>query len=364
MSAEIRIDLDALKANWTYLNQLTNKANCAAAVKANAYGLGLAPITHALHDAGCDTFFVALAEEGIALKKLLPEATIYVLNGPDEKLTLKLTETGLYPVLNSLDQVLRWKTHLSPKQSSECALHLDTGMARLGLSATEIGQLADEPTLIDGLNIKLVMSHLADADRPQDQMAEQQRQRFDAARTKLNLQHLPASLANSAGIFHGEKFHYNMVRPGLALYGGAPLQTMGQTEPNPMQPVVTVRAQIIQTRVVEKGDPIGYGAAFRATDKSLIATCAIGYADGYPRALSHQGVACLEDQKVPVVGRISMDLTTLDVSNIPNAKAGDWVTFLGGPISIDDVAAKAGTATYELLTGLSSRIPRIYEGAH
>lgn len=355
MSAEIRIDLDALKANWTQLNQLTNKANCAAAVKANAYGLGLEQVALALSEAGCNTFFTALADEGVALKNTLPDATIYVLNGPEKNTTQQLIETGLLPVLNSLDQVSLWKT----ENGGACALHFDTGMARLGLSEAEIAEAESDPTILEGLDLKLVMSHLADADRPQDAMAEQQRARFDLARERLNLTHLPASLANSAGIFHGTDFHYDMVRPGLALYGGAPIQTQA----NPMRPVVTMRAQILQTRTVQKNDPVGYGAAFRAQDKSLIATCALGYADGYPRALSHQGVACLGETQVPVVGRISMDLITLDVSQVPTAKAGDWVTFLGGPITLDNLAAKAGTAAYEILTGLSPRIPRIYEGA-
>lgn len=355
MTAEICIDLSALKANWTKLNQLTNKANCAAAVKANAYGLGLEPVARALSDAGCNTFFVAMAEEGVALRKLLPNATIYVLNGPEKNIISELQEYALSPVLNSLDQIRLWKA----AKGGKCALHLDTGMARLGLSEVEITQLESDPTLLEGIDLQLIMSHLANADRRQDEMAQQQRARFEAARARLGLTRLPASLANSAGIFHGEDFHYDMVRPGLALYGGTPIQT----EANPMQPVVTVRAQILQTRTVEKDEPVGYGAAFHAADKSLIATCAIGYADGYPRALSHQGHACLENKPVPVIGRISMDLVTLDVSDVPTAKAGDWVTFLGNGITVDDLAAKAGTAAYEILTGLSPRIPRVYEGA-
>lgn len=355
MTAEIRIDLAAVKANWTYLSELADKAHCAAAVKANAYGLGLEPVTRALSDAGCDTFFVALADEGVALRNTLPDATIYVLNGPEKNCINELQKYALSPVLNSINQIKLWKD----AGGGKCALHLDTGMARLGLSDAEITQLESDPSLIDGIDIQLVMSHLANADRRHDDMPHHQREKFDAARARLALTHLPASLSNSAGIFHGEAFHYDMVRPGLALYGGCPIQT----EANPMQPVVTMRAQILQTRTVEKHEPVGYGAAFRAPKQCLIATCALGYADGYPRALSHQGVACLEDTPVPVIGRISMDLVTLDISQVPNAKAGDWVTFLGNGITVDDLAAKVGTAAYEILTGLSPRIPRVYEGA-
>lgn len=355
MSAEIHINLGALKRNWRRLNEMSGPAVCGAAVKANAYGLGLSQTVLALAEAGCEAFFVALPQEGKIAKEASENAHVFVLNGPlpgsDESGFIR--DHNLIPVLNSIAQIEDW-TNAGGEAS---ALHIDTGMARLGLPPAEVDTLASAIEQIKAADIRMVMSHLAAADRPYDEMADIQKQRFDEARAKLGLGDLPASLANSAGIFRGAEFHYDMVRPGLAIYGGAPLQ--GQE--NPMEPVVTVRAQIIQTRWVDDGEPVGYGAAYRAQGKTRIATCALGYGDGYPRALSHQGDAYIDDHHAPIVGRISMDLITLDVTHAPTAKEGSWVTFIGGPISVDQVAHKAGTAPYEILTNLSRRIRRVYQ---
>ncbi len=354
--ALLTIDLGALQDNWRTMRTHAGPARCGAAVKADAYGLGLTRAGQALFEAGCDCFFVSQAEEGAALRPHVGASDIYVLNGVREPaLPLHASHT-LKPVLNSLNDISLWKQAGSPLPA---AVHIDTGMARLGLSPSEVKTLITDPSWKDGVRFDCVMSHLSSADLPASPVNAEQKRNFDAARASLGLMDIPASLANSAGILLGDDYHYDLVRPGLALYGANPLHTA----PSPVRQTVRLEAQIVQIRHVDAKSTVGYGAAHTASKATRIATIPVGYGDGYPRTLSHVAVADLAGYRVPVIGRISMDLITLDVGAVPEAVAqlGARVTLIGGPVDIGHLAQQAGTVSYELLTNLSRRIARRYE---
>ncbi|MBT7635867.1 MAG: alanine racemase [Rhodospirillaceae bacterium] len=350
--AILEIDLAALAANYEILKQRAAPAECAAVVKADAYGLGADRVAPVLAAAGCKTFFVAHMAEGIALRQTLGgHAAIYILNGilPGTEGDFRAHE--LRPVLNSLEQLEHW--------TGAAALHLDTGMNRLGLSPDDAAALAAAPGWLENIDLRLVVSHLACADEAGHEMNEQQRQLFDRLRATLPAR--PASLANSSAIFLGPGYHYDLVRPGIALYGGNP--TPGAA--NPMRQVVRLAGKIIQVREIDTPQSVGYGATHRATGPRRIATVPVGYADGYLRSLSGQGMGCLAGVSVPIVGRVSMDLITLDVTDVPMqaARAGAVVDLIGGDgDTVDEVAARAGTIGYEILTSLGRRYHRQYVG--
>lgn len=374
-AAILTIDLGAVVANWRLLrDRLRPGAGLGAAVKANAYGLGAREVTAALAEAGCRSFFVATIEEGIEVRAVLAAGTeaaarsaaVYVLNGPLRGADEALIAHRLTPVLNSLDDVTAWSAAARRREARlPAALHVDTGMARLGLPADELARLVDDPDLLAGIAPVLVMSHLACADQPEHPLNERQRQALGRALAALTPVLAPArplvSLANSAGIFLGHAYHFDLARPGAALYGVQPLAG----GPNPMRPVVTLRARILQVRTVAPPATVGYGATYAVVQPSRIATVAVGYADGYLRSLSNRGRATVGAFEVPLIGRVSMDLITVDVSAVPAAIAcpGACVELIGASQTVDSVAERAGTIGYEILTALGSRYARVYRAA-
>ena len=365
--AVLTIDLAALRANWGALNAASGLAECAGVIKADAYGLGIEQIAHALVDEGCKTFFVATLTEARIVRLAHPPARIFVLDGLLPGAAAHYTGFDLCPCLSSLDEVREWAAWCDATgRRLPAALHIDTGMHRLGLSAAELDQLVGpEGSLLARFELVLVMSHLACADVRGHPLNELQLQRFRAMRAKLPP--APASLANSGGVFLGPDYHFDLVRPGIALYGGRAFEG----HENPMHWVVRLQARILQVRNVKAGDSIGYGATFTAERDSRVATLACGYADGFLRALSGPTgrpgpVGYIGEHQVPVVGRVSMDLITVDVTGVPERAAcrGAWVEVLGARTTIDDLTDMAGTIGYELLTRLGRRVHRIYaEGA-
>jgi alanine racemase len=363
-TAVLTIDLDALAANYRHLRDLAAPAECAAVVKADAYGIGVAYAAPALWRAGCRTFFVATVTEAECLRGLLPEAVIYVFGGLLPSTAETFHAIGVRPVLNSAAEIREWAGYCARiGEKLPCAVHIDSGMNRLGLSAKEVDTVAQTSDLWSALALSLVMSHLACADDATHTKNESQRRLFDSLRA-----HLPkalTSLANSAGILLGPDFAYDLVRPGIALYGGHP-QRRG---PNPFRRVVHLKGRILQVRDVRPGETIGYGATRTMKRPSRIATVAVGYADGLFRALStkdgEDGLhVYIGPDAAPILGRVSMDLITIDVTGVPEALAqrGEWVELLGPNVSAHELAAHAGTIDYEVLTSLGPRAVRHYIG--
>ncbi|MFC4351659.1 alanine racemase [Fodinicurvata halophila] len=351
----LTIDLEALQANYRRLAQAAAPARCAAVVKADAYGLGLDRVAPALAEAGANTFFVALPEEGMRLRSLLPDVTIYVLSGFFEGAETDYAEYQLRPVLNSLPDIERYR-RLTIETALPAALHLDTGMSRLGLSRAEWHRLQEDPELVQGLDLRLFMSHLACAEDREAPLNTTQQERFRQARAFLP--DIPASLANSSGIFLGPDYGFELVRPGVALYGANPTPGLE----SPMRPVVRLSVRILQVREIDSGESVGYGATYTADAPRRVATIAAGYADGVHRALSSTGRAWIGGYELPFLGRVSMDLISLDVSNLPEALAqqGQSVDLLGPDQDIDSLAGQAGTIAYEMLTSLGRRYHRQY----
>lgn len=351
----LTVDLDAVRENWRMLKGMVGPtAECAATVKADAYGLGMERIAPVLAGAGCRTFFVAAIDEGIALRHLVPDARIFVLNGPFPGTGRDFLEHRLVPVLNAREQVEAWTTG----GGGDAAIHVDTGMSRLGMSHDELAAVAAVPEAVAALNPILLMSHLACAEDGESEMNAGQLARFLEARRLLPA--VPASLANSSGIFLGPGYHFDMVRPGAALFGVAP--RAGQ--PNPMRQVVRLQGKIVQLRDVDRPMTVGYGATHRVTGRGRVATVAVGYADGFPRSLSNRGCGHVGGVRVPLVGRVSMDLITFDVSEAPPeaVRPGAMIDLIGCENPVDAVAEQAGTIGYEILTSLGRRYCRHYIG--
>lgn len=358
-TAVLTIDLDAVAANYRLLRERLGAVPCAAVVKADAYGLGLAPVVRRLLAEDCDTFFTATLDEGVAARAVAPAATIAVLAGLGPREAPALVEHGLVPVLNDLGQIEAWRDEARRLERALAAMvHIDTGMNRLGLDARETARLIAEPDRLGGLDLRLWISHFACADEPYHPLNATQIERFRSVRR--HLPPAPASLANSSGVFLGEGAHGDLARPGAALYGLRP--TAGRR--NPLARVVTLAARVLKVRRVEPGTTVGYGATHAMPEGGRVATIALGYADGYLRHLSNRGTVQVGEQTVPVVGRISMDLTTIDVSALaPGTPAeGDWVTVIGERQSPDQVAEAAHTIGYEILTSLGRRYVRHYLG--
>jgi alanine racemase len=361
-SAILTIDLGALVANWLRLREMSQRAECAAVVKADAYGLGMEQAASALSRAGCKTFFVATIAEAGSLRALLPDATIYVLGGLLTNTAPLFQLHNLRPVLNSEAEVKEWAEYCAASgQPLPAAIHIDSGMNRLGLSALEVDAIAPVASLWKMFELSLIMSHLACSDEVGHPKNERQRKIFDALRAKLPS--APASLANSAGILLGRQHHYDMVRPGIAIYGGRPQQTGD----NPFQPAVTLFGRILQVRDVVSGETIGYGATRTLKRPTRIAVVAVGYADGIFRALStrddKEGLSVfIGGHAAPILGRVSMDLITVDVTTIPGdiARRGEWVELIGPNVSAQAMAHHAGTIDYEILTNLGTRALRRY----
>ena len=360
----LTIDLAAIEANWRTLVRELLTVECAAVVKANAYGLGLEPVTATLAKAGCKTFFVADIAEARAVRSRVAEAAIYVLNGFAVDWGDALIEVNARPVINSTTELAEWDAFVSAHSwRGGAALHIDTGMHRLGISPDEAAALAPRAQT-ENHGIALVMSHLACADTPDHPLNAAQIKLFRELRMLYS--GIPASLANSSGIFLGDTAHYDLARPGAALYGVNP--TPGK--PNPMQSVVELTGRILQIRNVERDATVGYGATWTAKRPTRIAVVALGYADGLVRAGGGSderpgGAAIIAGHRCPIVGRISMDLLCADITDIPagTVHRGDHATLIGGDIGVDEVAAAAGTIGYEILTRVGPRCHLVYRGA-
>lgn len=364
----LEIHLDRLR--WNYLSlqkRLKKGTDCAAVVKADAYGLGAAPVVTELYKANCRHFYVAHASEGIvvrdALNSLAPhgekgkpggksgDAQIYVLHGPRGVPAEEFSQAGLIPVLNTPQDIEHWAGFARKTEKRQPALlHFDTGMNRLGLAA-----LPDK-TMLQQLDIRYVMSHLACADEPDHPKNGEQLNAFKRLTAALGLP-CRLSLANSAGIFLGADYHFDQARPGCALYGINPATT-GQ---NPMQGVVTLKTRVLQTRDAGKGETVGYGASYKVSIPSKLATISAGYADGILRSFAKSGAVFIHGQRCPVVGRVSMDLLVVDVTKTV-CSVNDWAEIVGEHQSVDAVAAAAGTIGYEILTALGHRYKRAYLG--
>ena len=353
--AVLTVDLGALAGNYRRLRRAAAAAAVAGVVKADGYGLGAPAVADALWQAGCRSFFVAQLEEGRALRAALPAARIHVLNGLPAGTEDAPRAARLIPVLNQTDELARYgglARRLGERLPA--ALHLDTGMCRLGFDRAELERL--DRRLLEPLDLVLVMSHLAIAEEPDHPLNPTQRACFEELRR--NLPAAPASLANSSGIFLGPAFHYDLCRPGVALYGVNPVPARA----NPMAPVVTLEAPVLQVHAVEAPGTVGYGATYPTRPGMRIATVPVGYADGYPRSAGHRATARIGEHRVPLAGRVSMDLITLDVSDLPAeaVRPGTMATLIGGPDGVDELAAAAGTIGYEVLTRLGSRFARRY----
>jgi alanine racemase len=355
----VEIDLSGIVANWRSLAARVAPADCAAVVKADGYGLGAPQVSAALTAAGCRRFFVATLDEGIALRKELPgSCEIAVLNGPLPGSAEEFVFHQLIPVLNEPGQIADWTSIARRHDRLSAMLHVDTGMARLGLTLRECEALADDLLRQSGIRWCALISHLACADQPAHPLNDLQLTRFAAIRERFD--GLPASLAASSGIFLGREFHLDFVRPGAALYGINPQPGT----PNPMRQIVRLKGRILQVRELDAGEPVGYGAAHVMERPGRLATVAVGYADGWRRSLSQRGSGCLGGKRLPLLGRVSMDLVVFDVSAAdPSlARPGGFVELLDDQYGVDAMAADAGTIGYEILTALSRRSHRVYRG--
>jgi alanine racemase len=359
VSTLITIDLDALTANYRYCRDRVGPASCAAVVKADAYGLGLARIAPALFSAGCRQFFTATHGEGVALRALLPNADVYVFEGVTALSAGAFREHGLVPVLITPGQSADWAARARREgRALPAVLDIDTGMTRLGFGRQELQQLLAHGADLDGLDIRYVMTHLACADERGSARVGEQLQRFDELRRLLPP--APTSIGNSAGSLLGAASCGDMARLGIALFGGNPYLD----ERHPAEPVLRIQSSILQLREISEPTPVGYGSTWTAPPGARIATVGTGYADGYPWSLGNRGVAAVGGHRVPVVGRVSMDLITLDVTGVPDAlvQPGCLVDLIGPEVSLEEVAERAGTINYEILTRLSQRARRLYIG--
>jgi alanine racemase len=360
----LTVDLGAIEANWRALARELLTVECSAVVKANAYGLGLEAVTAALRLAGCKTFFVADIAEARRVRSRAAEATIYVLDGFTPDWSDAFIEINARPVINSTTELAEWDAFVAARAwRGGAALHVDTGMNRLGIAIDEAAALAPR-TQNENHGIALLMSHLACAENPNHPLNATQINVF----RELHMLYpgIPASLANSSGIFLGSSAHYDLARPGAALYGVNP--TPGR--PNPQKNVVELTGRILQIRVVDRDQTVGYGATWTAKRTTRIAVVALGYADGLLRAGSGTderpgGAAIVAGKSCPIVGRISMDLVCIDITGLPEGAIhrGDPATLIGPDLPIDEVAASAGTIGYEILTRLGPRSHLVYRGA-
>jgi alanine racemase len=358
-AARVTIDTGAIVRNWQALTALSGEAETGAVLKADAYGLGAEPVARALCRAGCRTFFVASIAEGAKLRAAAPQARIFVLSGFWPGWEAPLVAANLIPVLASPEQLAAFR---AMGRDHAFALGFDTGMNRIGFTAAEASSLAamaEKPVM--------VMSHLACADERNHPLNIRQRESFQEVRRCF--EGVESSLASSGAIFLGSDYHYDLTRPGIALYGGESISG----EANPMQPVVHAEARILQIRQVKAGEFVSYGATHKLDRDSRLAIVGAGYADGWQRSLSGSGVklrravprgghGVVAGHKVPMVGRVTMDLTTFDITDLPEnaVRTGDYLSLFGNGITLDDAARAAGTIAYELLTSLGTRYERRY----
>lgn len=343
MTVRLRVNLPALAANYRKFCAVA-AGEVGAVVKADAYGMGAVPVARALVAAGCRHLFVARAEEGVELRRDLKAPRIYVFEGALPETVAALAEHDLIPVLNDPMQLAFWAPHCG----GAVTLHVDTGMNRLGFPM-DVGADA-----FKGHDLSLLVTHLACADEPEHPLNALQLERIEALRGRFP--GVPLSIGNSAGVLNGDDFQGDLARPGIGLYGGNPWTG----RPNPMRTVAALEAQVVQLRSLAAHETVGYGASYRAAAPQRAAVVGIGYADGLPRALSNRGAFQAAERRCPIIGRVSMDLTTIEVGDA-DLKPGDWVEVFGANRPVDEVAAQAGTLAYEIFTGLSLRVRRVYQ---
>lgn len=359
----LTIDLDAIVANWRKLEKTAVPAECAGVIKADAYGCGTDPVARALAAAGCKTFFVATLDEARAARAAAPSADLYVLDGFFQNSGDAFAEINCRPVIGDLNELAEWDVFCRRTGwAGGAAVHIDTGMNRLGLTINEAQGIIPRINAGDH-GITLVMSHLACAETLNHPLNAKQMMTFREIASLFS--GVPASLSNSSGIYLGPQFQFDLMRPGAALYGVNPTPEAD----NPMQPVVELKARIVQTRTIDKGESVGYGATWTARRPTRLAIVSAGYADGYFRAGGGvDGVRSAEvivaGKRCPVAGRISMDLMAIDITDLPNnaARRGHLVTLIGEGITVDELAHHFGTIGYEVLTSLGCRYKRIYKG--
>jgi alanine racemase len=336
----LSLDKDALAANWRALDAMSGAAEAGAAVKADAYGLGVAAALPVLRDAGCRRFFVAHWSELPAVLAHVPSSQLCVLHGVINAAEAKYARaTGVLPVINSVQQAQVW----GDSGGGPCHLMVDTGINRLGVPLTQLGHQA-----VAALEVDTLLSHLASADEDSE-LNHLQLSRFHQAIPQVSPRSI--SLANSAGIALGTGYHFDRTRPGIALYGGIVRPELAEV----IRPVAIVQATVIQRRSISAGDSVGYNATFTASQAMEVATVSIGYADGFLRARGPGNTLCWQGQGLPVVGRVSMDMTVVDCTTAPSLKAGDLVDI---PMDLPTQASLSGLSQYELLTTLGKRLQR------
>ena len=359
----LTVDLDAIVANWRRLEKAAVPAECAAVIKADAYGCGVDPVARALAAAGCKTFFVATVEEARAARAAVPSATLYALDGIFQNCGDAFAKTDCKPVIGDLNELAEWDVFCRRSGwAGGAAIHIDTGMNRLGLTITEAQGIVPRINAGDH-GITLVMSHLACAEALNHPLNAKQLAIFREIASLFT--GVPASLSNSSGIFLSPQFQFDLVRPGAALYGVNPTPEAD----NPMQPVVDLKARIVQIRNVERGDSVGYGATWTARRPTRLAIVSAGYADGYFRAAgSNDGTRGAEvvvaGKRCPIAGRVSMDLMAVDITDLEKnaVRRGHMATLIGEGITVDELARHFGTIGYEVLTSLGPRYARVYKG--
>ncbi len=359
---ELTIDLDALADNWRLLRDRAAPGFASAVVKADGYGLGAGPVVKALAEAGCRLFFAAHLEESIRVRAALSEAgygldhAVGVLNGLLPGEARVMAQHDLFPVLNDLGQIEAWQRFCASVETIlPAAVQTDSGMCRLGLPWQEVKVLSEDISRLDGIEMRYLMSHMACADEPDDPKNREQLTAFADQAASLPKPTGGAMLAASSASFLGPEWHFDGIRPGAAIYGVQP-----NAVERPMKPVVQLDARIVQMRDIDKPQTVGYGAGYRADGPRRIATVAVGYADGYLRSASSKASAMLHGQRIAMAGRVSMDLLTFDVTDVPQAQLGDAITLLGSDYGVNELADDAGTIGYEILTGLGPRYKRRY----
>jgi alanine racemase len=361
-SGILTVDCRAIVRNWKALSSYAAPAEVGAVVKADAYGCGLVPVCQALAAAGCKTFFVAQLPDARRLRALAPDAAIYVTSGVVSGTAPAFAEINAQPVIGNLAELAEWDGFRSiNKWKGGAALHFDTGMNRLGLAVEEAPALAARAKMPEH-GFSLIMSHFACSDEPNHPLNNRQVELLRDIR--LEFRGIPSSIANSSGIFLGASAHFDIVRPGIALYGGNP--TPGVE--NPMEPVIELKARIAQLRAVERDITVGYNATWTAKRQTRLAIVTAGYADGYPRPVGTSdtltgGQALVAGRRCNVVGRVSMDLIAVDITDVPHnaVKRGDYVTLIGDGITIDELAGWSRTISYDVLTRLGHRYHRIWK---
>jgi len=369
----LTINLDHLVEKWQVFDQkrreLKSDVELAAVIKANAYGMGAQEVARRLWQQGCRTFFVAHACEGVMVRKVIPskDVQIIVFHGVRPGQERQFTAHTLTPVLNSLDDVERWAMFANKSGHRAAVLQVETGMNRLGLTRAQFQELCSAPPLLDALDVRLIMSHLSCADDPHNKQNQQQKESFDQLMSLRppSLIDVPLSLANSAGLLNGTDYQYDLARVGIGLYGGNPHCQLQ----NPFKSVLSLETEIIQIKSIKAGETVSYGAHWQAKRPSQIATLAIGYGDGFFRGSGEGGRVYIAGKYAPIVGRVTMDLTMIDVTDIDEAlvKEGTIVELIGPNVSIDEVAKRTGTIGYEVLTNIGrqcegDRVTRKYSG--